>query len=176
MSESPIEKSATTAVGRCFVAGGTTIETNMPKRAIPRAERSLSESMFPATEPMKVPAVQERIGKISSPAMKEPVIGSFRVEETPKISSVFPYAIRRRFTVPVPGASFCVSVRLMRPYLILMTSIVRKVSKNAACDAMSVIPANCPALARFVKLISAARGALIPASRAVMPSAKETAK
>ena len=78
--------------------------------------------------------------------------------------------------MPVPFASFWVRVRLMRPYLILITSIVRKVSKKVACAAISVIPANCPALARFVRLISAARGALIPASLAVIPRAKETAK
>ena len=58
----------------------------------------------------------------------------------------------------------------------LMIRVVKPISTNAPCAAIKFIPANCPALVRFVNEITTAAQIGIPDNTAVRPNAMDTEK
>lgn len=73
-------------------------------------------------------------------------------------------------------STFCETERDMRKYRILIINVVTASSAIVPPAIRRFVPANCPALVRFVKDINTAAHKGIPESTAVMPKATETEK
>ena len=77
---------------------------------------------------------------------------------------------------PTLSPIFWLNARLIRAYLLLMTSWVITISIIGAVDAITARPANCPALVKLVSEIRVASRTSSPFDTARVPNPKLTEK
>ena len=129
-----------------------------------------------AAAPARVPPVHPSTGVRIRPAIYAPVNAPGCCMDTAKISSVIPNETASLLGILICLSTFCETERDMRKYRILIINVVTASSAIVPPAIRRFVPANCPALVRFVKDINTAAHKGIPESTAVMPKATETEK
>lgn len=135
---------------------------------------SASGSMDEMQAPMTVPKFQPKTGMAMSPKRYAAESRPGFKDATTKVSSVTPKPKPMRFKVPMPLSNFCPRDSDISIYRKLMTKVVIASSMYPAPARIRFVPANCPALVRFVREMKHAAQTGSPPETAIKPKVKAT--
>ena len=124
--------------------------------------------------PIRVPRFQPATGIRISPSINGAVSVPGFKEPTTKVSSVMPKASASLARVPVFLSSFWDRERDISIYRILITNVVSATSRYPAPAKIRFVPANWPALVRFVREITTATQMGSPPETARNPKVNDT--